>query len=117
MTLCFLLEPVRLVQGASRCAGTVEFNQQGNWRPVSGFGWTLKKAAVFCQHLGCGSVVFVRHRENSLSGDHVNINPDCVHSGTPLKECATLGPSIYNLDLKCSGKPINDINYDIIGAV
>lgn len=103
--------------GASRCAGTLEFNHQGNWRPVSGFGWTLKKAAVFCQHLGCGSVVFVGQRENSLSGDHVNINPDCVHSGPALEECATLGYSIYNLDLKCSGKPINDINYDIIGAV
>uniref|UniRef100_A0A3P8NQ53 SRCR domain-containing protein n=1 Tax=Astatotilapia calliptera TaxID=8154 RepID=A0A3P8NQ53_ASTCA len=95
-------EPVRLVRGASRCAGTLEFNHQGNWRPVSGFGWTLKKAAAFCQHLGCGSVVFVGQRVNSLLGDNVNINPDCVHSGPALKECATLGFSIYNLDLKCS---------------
>ncbi|KAL4007866.1 hypothetical protein ACER0C_001718 [Sarotherodon galilaeus] len=95
-------EPVRLVGGASRCAGTLEFNHQGNWRPVSGFGWSLKEAAVVCQHLGCGSAVFVGQRDDSLWGDRMSINPDCVHSGPALKDCATLGYNSYNLDLKCS---------------
>ncbi|XP_065326268.1 scavenger receptor cysteine-rich type 1 protein M160-like [Pelmatolapia mariae] len=95
-------EPVRLVGGASRCAGTLEFNHQGNWSPVSGFGWSLKEAAVVCEHLGCGSVVFVGQRDDYLRGDRMNINPDCVHSGPALKDCATLGYSSYDLDLKCS---------------
>uniref|UniRef100_A0AAZ1X0T2 SRCR domain-containing protein n=1 Tax=Oreochromis aureus TaxID=47969 RepID=A0AAZ1X0T2_OREAU len=95
-------EPVRLVRGASRCSGTLEFNHQGNWRPVSGFGWSLKESAIVCQHLGCGSAVFVGQRDDSLWGDRMSINPDCVHSGPALKDCATLGYSSYNLDLKCS---------------
>ncbi|XP_049916737.1 scavenger receptor cysteine-rich type 1 protein M130-like [Epinephelus moara] len=38
------LEPVRLVGGSSRCAGTLEVKQR-DWRPVGGSDWTLKEAA------------------------------------------------------------------------
>ncbi|XP_063348700.1 scavenger receptor cysteine-rich type 1 protein M130-like [Pelmatolapia mariae] len=97
-------EPVRLVGGASRCAGTLELKHLGEWRPVEAFSWTLKEAAVFCQHLDCGSAVFVGKRDDYRhSGDRMRINPDCVHSGSALRECATVVSSYsYTLDLTCS---------------
>ncbi|XP_034049318.1 scavenger receptor cysteine-rich type 1 protein M160-like [Thalassophryne amazonica] len=38
-------DPVRLVGGASRCAGTLEMKVQEEWRPVDDWHWSLKTAA------------------------------------------------------------------------
>ncbi|XP_024859066.2 CD5 antigen-like [Kryptolebias marmoratus] len=60
-------EPVRLVGGASRCSGDLELKHLGGWTPVDGFDWTLKTAAVVCEHLDCGSAVSVGQRWKSSS--------------------------------------------------
>nr|XP_024660854.1 scavenger receptor cysteine-rich type 1 protein M130-like [Maylandia zebra] len=97
-------EPVRLVGGASRCAGTLEVKHLGEWRPVDDNGWTMKPAAVVCEHLDCGSAVSVGLIFKSY-GSVWRINPDCVQSGSPLRECAISWSSSSILDLTCSGYP------------
>ncbi|XP_074517546.1 scavenger receptor cysteine-rich type 1 protein M130-like [Sebastes fasciatus] len=96
-------EPVRLVGGDSRCAGTLEVNQ-GDWRPVRGYysDWTLKAAAAACRELDCGSAVSVEQRKESSYRSVWRIMSDCVQSGSALRECAT--PSSYNtiMNLTCS---------------
>ncbi|XP_075940206.1 CD5 antigen-like [Anarhichas minor] len=101
-------EPVRLVGGDSRCAGTVEL-KRGDWRPVDGYGWTLKEAAVACRNLDCGSAV--RQREESSERSVWRINSDCVQSGSSLRECVTSDSSSSIMDLTCSGMLISDIIY------
>ncbi|XP_038559135.1 scavenger receptor cysteine-rich type 1 protein M160-like [Micropterus salmoides] len=95
-------EPVRLVGGASRCAGTLELKHQGDWRPVSYIDWTLKEAAVVCRQLDCGSAVSVGEREESSRRPQWWIRSDCVQSGSALRECAS--SSLYSsiLYLTCS---------------
>ncbi|XP_038568491.1 uncharacterized protein LOC119898353 [Micropterus salmoides] len=97
--------PVRLVGGASRCAGTLEVKHQGEWRPVSYYYsvWTLKTAAVACRELDCGSAVSVGERKESSVRPVCWTRSDCVQSGSALRECvASSGPSPSILDLTCS---------------
>ncbi|XP_034000425.1 scavenger receptor cysteine-rich type 1 protein M130-like [Trematomus bernacchii] len=56
---------VQLVGGESRCAGDLEVEHQGEWRPVDDrySPWTLKAAGVACRELDCGSAVSVGERE------------------------------------------------------
>uniref|UniRef100_A0A3Q3LSQ2 SRCR domain-containing protein n=1 Tax=Mastacembelus armatus TaxID=205130 RepID=A0A3Q3LSQ2_9TELE len=74
---CFCSEPVRLVGGNSRCAGTLEVKHKGDWRPVFGDYWTLKTAAVACRQLDCGSAVSVQLREESSFTSVWQISPYC----------------------------------------
>ncbi|XP_037617167.1 scavenger receptor cysteine-rich type 1 protein M130-like [Sebastes umbrosus] len=95
-------EPVRLVGGDSRCAGTLELKRQGDWRPVEGSGWTLKEAAAVCRDLDCGSAVSVEQREGSSRRSVWWIRSDCVQSGSALRECAISVSSVSILNLTCS---------------
>uniref|UniRef100_A0A3B4YCY5 SRCR domain-containing protein n=1 Tax=Seriola lalandi dorsalis TaxID=1841481 RepID=A0A3B4YCY5_SERLL len=97
--------PVRLVGGASRCAGTLQVNR-GEWRPVDNDGWTLKGAAVACRELNCGFAVSTRRREESSYSSVWRINTDCVHSGFMLKECLSSASSSSTVELTCSGKHV-----------
>ncbi|TKS80524.1 Scavenger receptor cysteine-rich type 1 protein M130 [Collichthys lucidus] len=83
-------EPVRLVAGHSRCAGTLEV-KQGGWRPVDGFRWTLKDAAGVCRDLDCGSAVSAERAKESSIRHMWRIKSDCVQSGSALKDCANRG--------------------------
>nr|XP_024655342.1 uncharacterized protein LOC101472590 [Maylandia zebra] len=94
-------EPVRLVGGASRCAGTLEVKQR-LWRSVEASGWTLTDAAVACRELDCGSAVLTGRRNASWDGPTWKIKPDCVKSGSTLRECATSSQSSTVLELICS---------------
>ncbi|XP_053177482.1 scavenger receptor cysteine-rich type 1 protein M130-like [Scomber japonicus] len=94
-------EPVRLVGGASRCAGTLEV-KQGEWRPVGYSGWTLKKAAVACRELDCGSAVSTGRRKESSDRPVWRIRTDCLQSGSTLRDCASSGSSSSMVELTCS---------------
>ena len=110
----FCSEPVRLVGGASRCAGTLEVKQT-EWRPVVDFDWTLKEAAAACRELDCGSAVSTGSRKESSRRPAWWINTDCVQSGSALRtDCAAspVRPSSSIVELTCSGKSISDIIYD-----
>ncbi|XP_068563150.1 scavenger receptor cysteine-rich type 1 protein M130-like, partial [Cebidichthys violaceus] len=96
-------DPVRLVGGASRCAGTLEV-KQGDWRPVDDSYWTLKEAAVACRDLDCGSAVSTRRREESSKRSVWTINPFCVLSGSALRDCLILSSSSFIVDLTCSAE-------------
>ncbi|KAI4820105.1 hypothetical protein KUCAC02_028097, partial [Chaenocephalus aceratus] len=95
-------EPVRLVGGESRCAGDLELEHQGEWRPVGDSLWTLKEAGVACRELDCDSAVSVGLRKESSERDVWRIRPDCVESGSALRECAAAYFSSYSLTLTCS---------------
>ncbi|XP_031167355.2 scavenger receptor cysteine-rich type 1 protein M130-like [Sander lucioperca] len=97
-------ESVRLVGGASRCAGTLEVKHNGEWRPVGGryYDWSLKTAAAACRDLDCGSAVSLVQRNESSRRSVWWIRSDCVESGSALRECAASDSSYSFLDLICS---------------
>ncbi|XP_034074476.1 LOW QUALITY PROTEIN: deleted in malignant brain tumors 1 protein-like, partial [Gymnodraco acuticeps] len=99
---CSEPDEVRLVGGESRCAGDMEVKHQGEWRPVESSLWTLKAAGVACRDLDCGSDVYVGERVESSERPVWRISPQCVESGSALRECATAGSSSYFLTLSCS---------------
>ncbi|KAI3365140.1 hypothetical protein L3Q82_010111 [Scortum barcoo] len=105
------LEPVRLVGGASRCAGTLEV-KRGDWRPVYGPDWTLKTAAVVCRELDCGSAVSIGIRNESSYKSTWEISSSCVESGYALRECVSPSSFSSSIEITCSGKPISDIIHD-----
>ncbi|XP_053197812.1 scavenger receptor cysteine-rich type 1 protein M130-like [Scomber japonicus] len=95
-------EPVRLVGGASRCAGTLEV-KQGEWRPVDDSNWTLKEATIICRYLDCGSAVSKgRSRNDNSDRSAWTINSDCVQSGSELRDCVSSGSSLFITELTCS---------------
>ncbi|XP_042253041.1 cartilage matrix protein-like isoform X2 [Thunnus maccoyii] len=95
------LETVRLVGGASRCAGTLEMNQ-GEWRPVYGSHWTLKEAAVVCRELDCGSAVSTGSRKKPYRRSVWRIRSDCLQFGSALRGCAFPDSSSSTVELTCS---------------
>ncbi|XP_034038407.1 CD5 antigen-like [Thalassophryne amazonica] len=80
-------EPVRLVGGASGCAGTLEVKVQEDWRPVEDYSWTLETADVVCRDLDCGSAVYTEKRNVSSHRPVWEITYECVQSGSALREC------------------------------
>ncbi|XP_026030440.1 scavenger receptor cysteine-rich type 1 protein M130-like isoform X2 [Astatotilapia calliptera] len=93
-------EPFRLVGGANHCKGIVEV-KQGGWRSVGSSDWSLKEAAAVCQHLDCGSAVSVGQRKVVSLRSMWRITPDCVHSGSAVRECARLNLFFYIQHLTC----------------
>ncbi|KAG7238973.1 hypothetical protein INR49_030311, partial [Caranx melampygus] len=99
-------EPVRLVGGASRCAGELQLKQQ-EWRPVYWYPWNIKAASVVCRQLGCGSAVSATLRE--VSDRPVwRIIDVCLKSGLTLKECSFSWSYSSTVELTCSDKSISD---------
>ncbi|KAM7412537.1 hypothetical protein PAMA_020084 [Pampus argenteus] len=60
-------DDVRLVGGASRCAGRLKVKRQGEWRLEKDqyYNYNLTTAAAVCRQLDCGSVVSIRRTSNS----------------------------------------------------
>lgn len=79
--------------------------KQGDWRPVYDSNWTLTSAAVVCRELHCGSVVSTGLRNESTLQSSWAIRPDCVQSGSALRECVSPMWSSFFLEVTCSGKP------------
>uniref|UniRef100_UPI003AB04F5B scavenger receptor cysteine-rich type 1 protein M130-like n=1 Tax=Centroberyx gerrardi TaxID=166262 RepID=UPI003AB04F5B len=97
-------DDVRLVGGASRCAGGLEMKKHGDWRPVLLSDWSLKSAAVVCRQLDCGSAVSTKRREDSSSRSVWRIRSSCHQSGSTLRECVSprSPPSSSSLQITCS---------------
>uniref|UniRef100_A0A8C7KQ85 SRCR domain-containing protein n=1 Tax=Oncorhynchus kisutch TaxID=8019 RepID=A0A8C7KQ85_ONCKI len=86
VSLFLFSEPddVRLVGGGSRCAGGVEWYDQGEWRTVGADDWNQRDVAVVvCRQLGCGSTVSVLPG-NTTRGFGVY----CDGSESSLRECS-----------------------------
>ncbi|XP_053197460.1 T-cell differentiation antigen CD6-like [Scomber japonicus] len=98
-------DPVRLVGGASRCAGTLEV-KQGEWRPVSSHFWTLKKAAIICRYLDCGFAVSTRSRNGDSDRSVWSISFDCIQSESDQRDCLSLSSdsSSSAVEITCSDK-------------
>uniref|UniRef100_A0A4W6EXK5 SRCR domain-containing protein n=1 Tax=Lates calcarifer TaxID=8187 RepID=A0A4W6EXK5_LATCA len=98
-------EPVRLVGGASRCAGTLQV-KRGEWRPVDDSDWNLKDAAVVCRELDCGTAVSYRKVEAPMwtkefqCGGQESALLDCRSSGSARTTCSP-GKAV---GLTCSGR-------------
>nr|XP_046233308.1 uncharacterized protein LOC124052745 isoform X2 [Scatophagus argus] len=92
---------VRLVGGASRCAGTLEIKREG-WRPAYSSKWTLGSAAVVCRELDCGSAASTGMRNESSHRSAWEISFDCVQSGSALWKCVSSGSSSSILEITCS---------------
>lgn len=50
---------VRLVNGSSRCSGTVEVRIRQSWEPTCGAFWNSDTAEAVCRALGCGGAASV----------------------------------------------------------
>ncbi|XP_052356415.1 CD5 antigen-like [Oncorhynchus keta] len=92
---CSEPDDVRLVGGGSRCAGGVEWYDQGEWRTVGAEDWDV--AAVVCRQLGCGSTVSV------LLGDTTRgFRVSCYGSESSLRECSRSYDLSPGLTVICS---------------
>uniref|UniRef100_A0A673A8Y9 SRCR domain-containing protein n=2 Tax=Sphaeramia orbicularis TaxID=375764 RepID=A0A673A8Y9_9TELE len=80
---------VRLVGQPSRCAGTLEIQYQGHWRPVGDYfkRWDLKSGSAVCQHLDCGSAVSVNRTHNSTDRPVWRVSVPCVKLTSGLRDC------------------------------
>ncbi|XP_072314849.1 scavenger receptor cysteine-rich domain-containing protein SCART1-like [Eucyclogobius newberryi] len=106
-------EPLKLVGGASRCAGTVQVKLRGEWRrgvtydPFSPVWdpWDLGATAAVCRDLDCGSAVSGGARSDFPESRVWNISSDCVKEST-VTECVRSSDSFSSsaLDVVCSGK-------------
>ncbi|XP_055080281.1 CD5 antigen-like [Periophthalmus magnuspinnatus] len=103
-------EPLRLVGGASRCAGTVEVRHRGEWRRMRPDGlsglWFLEDTAAVCRDLDCGSAVHGEEREDFLWSPVWWVSSDCVKM-TAMRECVygSESSSSLGVEVKCSGPP------------
>uniref|UniRef100_A0A673A976 SRCR domain-containing protein n=1 Tax=Sphaeramia orbicularis TaxID=375764 RepID=A0A673A976_9TELE len=79
----------RLVRQPSRCAGTLEIQYQGQWRPVGDPDkcWDLKSGSAVCQHLDCGSAVSVNRTDNSTDRLVWRVSVPCVKLTSGPRDC------------------------------
>ncbi|XP_055011900.1 scavenger receptor cysteine-rich domain-containing protein SCART1-like [Boleophthalmus pectinirostris] len=96
-------EPLRLVGGASRCAGTVEVKHRGEWRRVvdSSHLWDQEATDAVCRHLDCGSAVY--GEQGDFPESRVwEVTSDCVKKSS-VRECVSGSSSSSDgLQVKCS---------------
>ncbi|XP_053176268.1 scavenger receptor cysteine-rich type 1 protein M130-like, partial [Scomber japonicus] len=94
---------VRLVGGASDCAGRLEMKHQEEWKVVISDSWSLKETAIICRWLDCGSPVSAVKREDSSERPAWYIKYSCVQSQSTVRECVTTRNYTYYdiLEITC----------------
>ncbi|XP_068441850.1 CD5 antigen-like [Clinocottus analis] len=95
-------EPVRLVGGASRCAGTLEVKHQGDWTAFFVHHFSLKKVDDVCRELDCGSAVSLEKRKESSIRSAFWLRSYCDYSGSSLRMCVQQYSSNSVLAITCS---------------
>ncbi|XP_072132633.1 scavenger receptor cysteine-rich type 1 protein M130-like [Mobula birostris] len=80
---------VRLEKGGSPCAGRVEVNYKGYWRPVYASSWDLQDATVVCRELSCGAALKAPHEYHfgKVFGSVITRNVECIGTEAALREC------------------------------
>ena len=86
---------MRLVEGNSRCAGTVEMFYNGQWRKVVADVWDIQMAASVCTQLDCGSALAATKTKTGRDKPEVGVLISC---GSTNK-------------IKCHPRRIRQINY------
>uniref|UniRef100_A0A8C7RMF0 SRCR domain-containing protein n=1 Tax=Oncorhynchus mykiss TaxID=8022 RepID=A0A8C7RMF0_ONCMY len=94
---CSEPDDVRLVGGSSRCAGGVEWYDQGEWRTVGADGDQEAVGAVVCRQLGCGSTVSVPPGDTTRGVEVI-----CSGSESSLRECWRSSYLLPGLTVICS---------------
>uniref|UniRef100_A0AAZ3PSL8 SRCR domain-containing protein n=1 Tax=Oncorhynchus tshawytscha TaxID=74940 RepID=A0AAZ3PSL8_ONCTS len=105
---------IRLVDGTSRCSGTVEILYKGQWGLVCGQKWDVNDANVVCGQLGCGRAVSAQGSAHIGEGsggrptwlDDVGCKgtesslTECSHGGLKHHDCL----QAQDARVVCSGK-------------
>ncbi|CAB1341566.1 unnamed protein product [Coregonus sp. 'balchen'] len=108
-------EDIRLVNGTSRCSGTVEILYKGQWGRVCGQKWDVNDANVVCGQLGCGRAVSAQGTAHVGQGsggrptwlDDVGCDgsesslTECSHGGLKHHDCL----QVQDASVICSVKP------------
>uniref|UniRef100_A0A672YE77 SRCR domain-containing protein n=1 Tax=Sphaeramia orbicularis TaxID=375764 RepID=A0A672YE77_9TELE len=109
LSLCLCSDPagVRLVGQQNRCAGTLEIQHQGQWRPVGDRNklWNLKSGSAVCQYLDCGSAVSVKRTDDSTFRPVWSVSVPCVKLTSGPRDCVGLDEPNYHfsgVDVVCS---------------
>ncbi|KAL7856327.1 hypothetical protein AOLI_G00199310 [Acnodon oligacanthus] len=82
---CSEPDEMRLVEGNSHCAGTVEMFYNGQWRKVGADVWNMEKAAMVCGQLDCGSALAATKTKSVGDTPEVGVLISC--SERTLKKC------------------------------
>ena len=99
---------MRLVDGASRCAGKLEVFHRGEWGTVCMFGANVEAPIVVCRELNCGAPVSTTSAVGG-SGPIWISHVACNGSESTLKSCGSLGwgehkcRHNYDAEVTCSG--------------
>ncbi|KAK7938371.1 hypothetical protein WMY93_001697 [Mugilogobius chulae] len=102
-------ETLKLVGGASRCAGAVELKHEGEWRRMTSHpydSWPLEATDVVCRLLHCGSAVSGRVRDNFPKSPVWTIYSACVTMKSVVRDCVSsyYRSSSSGVDVVCSGE-------------
>ncbi|XP_076153310.1 scavenger receptor cysteine-rich type 1 protein M130-like [Alosa pseudoharengus] len=86
-------DPVKLVDGGSRCSGRVEVYHAGEWGTVCGVSWDTVDTAVVCKELDCGEAVDFSSDAHfgEGAGRVLMAEVGCVGWETRLKSCSRKG--------------------------
>ncbi|KAK7886009.1 hypothetical protein WMY93_025630 [Mugilogobius chulae] len=100
-------EPLRLVGGASRCAGAVELKHDEEWRRVTtgSVSWILEDAAFLCRALDCGSAVSARDRRDFPDSRVWWLDFDCVKRNSASRCVWCLAPVFAQDQCRCGTSP------------